>query len=165
MILTDHDILTEEGWKAYKDIKRKKINDKGKLEGENDKLVSFNIKDNTIVTEEFVGELYSKKSMKLIYNIKNNYIDTTVIEDHSFPYKLNETDDIKIDKLPKILYLMEQNKYESVYLFTNSQTVSPILVKKDDMIKDTLEVETFSFMTKQQTFYVRKNGLEFWTSY
>ena len=52
------------------------------------------------IPEEFIGELFLNKSYKLIYNIKNNYIDTSVIEDHQFPYKFNETDNIKIDKLP-----------------------------------------------------------------
>ena len=161
----DHQILTENGWKDYKDINRKKISPDGKPIGINEKILVLDINNNNISTEEFIGELYYPKSNKVIYNIKNDYINTIMTEDHSIPYAFDLSSPIKIDKINIILYNMTKNNYSLVYFLVNSEKLSLLQIKKEEIIREIIEVEVFSFITSKKTFYVRKNGLEFWTSY
>jgi hypothetical protein len=166
MCLTlDHQILTENGWKNYKSIERKKIGKDGKPIGRNEKIIVYDSKSNTINTEEFIGELYYPTSRKVIYNIKNDYIDTSIVEDHKLLYKFDLSETIKIDKFTKIIYDMTKYNYNILYLFTNSESIIPIEVNKDELIREIKEEEVFSFITSKNTFYVRRNNLEFWTSY
>lgn len=164
-LTTDHQILTENGWKDYLAIERKKIGPDGKPTGSNEKLKVYDINTNTIDVEEFSGELFYSKSNKVIYDIKNEYIDTSITEDHKMLYKFNLTDSIKIDTLNEILYNMIDYNYNIVYFFTNSDTIVPIEIKYEEFIRNVIEVEVFSFITSKKTFYVRRNNLEFWTSY
>ena len=162
----DNQILTEEGWKDYKDIKRKHPGPDGKPTGENDILVCLDITNNTIVKEQFVGELYLSKSNRVIYSIKNDYVDLTVSESHSFPYKFNDNDNIKTDRLVEIMYNMTKNNIDKFYLFhTIDNNINKIEIKKDEIFRNIIDTDIFSFITQKSTFYVRRNNLEFWTSY
>jgi hypothetical protein len=123
-ITTDHEILTKDGWKAYKDIKRIQVGPDLKPIGENDTLVSLDINDSSIVSEQFVGELYLSKKERVMYNIKNNYIDTLIVEDTKLPYKFNLNDNIQINTLVKIIYDMNKNNLDKFYLITNSTDIT-----------------------------------------
>jgi hypothetical protein len=161
----DHEILTKDGWKAYTDIKRVSLGQDVKPVGENDTLVSLDINDLSIISEQFVGELYLSKSNKVMYNIKNYNIDTLILEDTKLPYKLNLNENIQINTLVKIIYDMNKNNLDKFYLITNSNNISFIEINKNDLIRNILETDVFSFITIKNTFYVRRNNLEFWTSY
>ncbi len=159
--MLDHEILTENGWKLFNNIVKKSTEPNTK----NEKIVSFDITNNKIIIEEFDGNIYLKKKNIILYDIKNNYIDTTITEDHKLPYKFDLSDNIKIDTLVTIIYNMTKYNHTIVYLFTGSSTIIPIEINKTDFIKKINDVEVFSFITKQKTFYVKRNNLEFWTSY
>jgi hypothetical protein len=60
---------------------------------------------------------------------------------------------------------MNKYNYNIVYLFKNSSNIEPIEINKNEFIKKRIDIKVFSFITPQKTFYVRRNGLEFWTSY
>jgi hypothetical protein len=164
-ITTDHEILTKDGWKDYKDIKRIQVGPDLKPIGENDTLVSLDINDSSIVSEQFVGELYLSKKERVMYNIKNNYIDTLIVEDTKLSYKFNLNDNIQINTLVKIIYDMNKNNLDKFYLITNSTDITFIEINKNDLIRNIIETDIFSFITYKSTFYVRRNGLEFWISY
>ncbi len=161
----DHEILTQEGWKAYNDIKRTTRGPDGKPVGENDILVCLDTINNVIVNEEFAGELYLSKKTRVVYNIKNNFIDTSIAENSYLLYKYNkynENESIKIDKIAVILSYMNQNNINEFYLLNNSTSFK---VNISDIIKDSIDTDYFTFVTNLKTFYVRRNNLEFWTSY
>jgi hypothetical protein len=166
MCLTiDHEILTENGWKDYKSVQRKEIAPNGTVIKENEKIKVYDITTDTISFERFIGDVYFISERRVIYDIKNEYIDTSITEDHNIIYKFDLSDEIKINKLNKILYNMTVNNYTKFYLFTNSETISPIEINKDDIIRDIKTIDVFSFITSKNTYYVRRNNLEFWTSY
>ncbi len=127
----DHEILTKDGWKAYTDIKRVSLGPDGKPVGENDTLVSLDINDLSIISEQFVGELYLSKSNKVIYNIKNDNIDTLIVEDTKLPYKLNLNENTQINTLVKIIYDMNKLNLDKFYLITNSNNISFIEINID----------------------------------
>jgi hypothetical protein len=99
-----------------------------------------------------------------MYNIKNDKIDTLVAEDIKLPYKFNLEDDIKIDSLVEIIYNMANDNLDKFYLINNSSNIEFIEINKNEMIRNIINTDSFSFITSKNTFYVRKNNLEFWTS-
>jgi hypothetical protein len=164
-ITTEHEILTEEGWKKYNDIKRLKIESDGKPTGENEKLVSLDISKSIIIIEPFVGELYLSKQDRVMYTIKNDYIDTIIEENTKLPYKFKENDSIKIDTLVKIIYEMNINNIDHFYLINDITNIKIIKININDLIRNVINTDVFSFITYKQTYYVRKNNLEFLTIY
>ncbi len=160
----EHEILTEEGWKKYKDIKRIYRGPNGKPTGENDKLVSLDINNSSIIIENFIGELYLSKNDRIMYNIKNDNIDALITEDSKLLYKFNIEDNIKIDTLVKIIYNMTINNLDKFYLITNSSNITHIEINKNELIRNIINIDVYSFITNKQTFYVRKNNLEYWIS-
>jgi hypothetical protein len=160
----DHEILTKEGWKKYENIKRIKPGLNGKPVGENDELVCLDITDSSIVIEKFIGDLYLSKNDRVIYTIKNNKIDTSIQEDTLLIYKFNLEDDIKINTLVRIIYNMNVNKLDKFYLLTDSSNINYIEININELVRNIINTDMFSFITNKQTFYVRKNSLEFWTS-
>lgn len=166
-ITVDHEILTKDGWKQYKDIKRIKPGPGGKPIGENDELVCLDIFDkynSSIIIEKFIGELYLSKKDRIMYNIKNDKIDTLIEEDTKLPYKFNLEDDIKINTLVKIIYNMTADNLDKFYLITDSSNITYIEININDMIRNIINTDVFSFITNKQTYYVRRNNFEFWTS-
>ncbi len=164
-ITTDHEILTDDGWKSYNDIERIRPGPDGKPIGENEKIASLNISNSTIIIDQFVGELYLSKKDRVMYNIKNDYIDTIVEEDTKFPYKFNLEDNISINSLVKIIYNMTANSLDKFYLITNNSNPTFIEINKNDLIRNIINTDIFTFITNEQTYYVRRNNLEFWTSF
>ena len=160
----DHEILTKEGWKKYEDIKRIKPGPDGKPVGENDELVCLNITDSSIVIEKFMGDIYLSKNDRVIYTIKNDKIDTSIEEDTLLIYKFNLEDDIKINSLVRIIYNMNVNTLDKFYLLTDRFNINYIEININELVRNIINTDMFSFITNKQTFYVRKNNLEFWTS-
>ncbi len=160
----EHEILTKEGWKKYKNIKRIKSGPDGKPVGENDELVCLNMNDSSIVIEKFMGDSYLSINNRVIYNIKNDKIDTSIEENTKLPYKFNLEDDIKINTLVKIIYDMNVNTLDKFYLITDSSNINYIEINKNELIRNIINTDVFSFITNKDTYYVRKNNLEFWTS-
>jgi hypothetical protein len=70
----NHEILTQNGWKKFIDINN------------DDKLFSLDI--NTLKTsyDKPIEKHYYTKQLRSMYHIKNEYIDTTVTDNHRFPY-------------------------------------------------------------------------------
>jgi len=164
-LTTEHQILTAEGWKNYADIIRIKPGPDGKPIGENEKIISLNINDLTISTEPFVGELYLSKMDRVMYSIKNDNIDTLIEEDSKLPYKFNLNDSIKIDSLVKIIYNMTLNNVEEFYLIKDTSNITYIKINKNELIRQIINIDIYSFITINQTFYVRKNNLDYWLGY
>jgi len=164
-ITTDHEILTEEGWKKYNDINRIKPGPNGKPIGENDKLTSLDTSKLSITIEPFIGELYLSKQDRVMYNIKNDSIDTIIEENTKLPYKFNLDDNINIDTLIHIIYNMTINNINSFYLIKDIINITFIEINKNDLIRNIINTDIYSFITNKQTYYVRRNNLEFWTSY
>uniref|UniRef100_A0A6C0HWW1 Uncharacterized protein n=1 Tax=viral metagenome TaxID=1070528 RepID=A0A6C0HWW1_9ZZZZ len=160
----DHEILTKEGWKKYEDIKRIKPGPDGKPVGENDELVCLDITDSSIVIEKFIGDVYLSKNDRVVYTIKNDKIDTSIQEDTLLIYKFNLEDDIKINTLVRIIYNMNVNKLDKFYLLTDSSNINYIEININELVRNIINTDMFSFITNKQTFYIRKNNLEFWTS-
>ncbi len=160
----DHEILTKEGWKQYKDIKRIQPGPSGKPVGENDELVCLDITDSSIVVEKFMGDAYLSTNNRVIYNIKNDKIDTAIEEDTKLPYKFNLEDDIKINSLVRIIYNMNLYTIDKFYLFTDSSNINYIEINKNELIRNIINTDVFSFITTKETYYVRKNNLEVWSS-
>ena len=160
----DHEILTKEGFKLYSNIKRIKPDANGKPIGENDELVSLDITNSSIIIEKFIGDFYLSKNTRVMYDIKNDKIDTSLAEDIKLPYKFNLEDDIKIDSLVQIIYNMTENNIDTFYLLTDNSNINFIKINKNELIRNIINIDVFSFITNKQTFYVRKNNLEFWTS-
>ena len=161
----DHEILTKDGWKRYLDVKKVKPGPDGKPVGENEEIVILDINNSSIITEKFLGDLYLAPDNKVMYDIKNDKIDITITEDTKFPYKFNLTDEIKINRLVKILYDMAANNLTKFYLATDNSNLSFIEINKTDLNRKIINVGVYSFLTSQNTFYVRRNNLECWVSY
>lgn len=161
----EHQILTANGWKNYSEIQRIKPGSDGKPIGENEKLVSLNINNLTISTEQFVGEFYLSKMDRVMYNIKNDSIDTLIEEDTKLPYKFDLNDSIKIDTLVKIIYNMTLNNIDDFYLIKDTTNLTYIKINKNELIRQIINTDIYSFITTNQTFYVRKNNLDYWISY
>ncbi len=160
----DHEILTIDGWKKYNDVKKITPGPDGKPTGENDTLVCLDITNNQILNEKFIGSIYIAPKKSVIYSIKNEFIDTLINEDDYIPYTFNENNSIVIDRLVNILYNMKSNNINIVYLITNTTNINIIEVKIEEMIRQILETDLFTFYTNTNTYYVRRNNLEYWTS-
>jgi hypothetical protein len=140
----DHQVLTEEGWKYFKDIK------------ENDKVFSLDIETGNQYYDTLIERLYYKKEGRIMYHIKNEYIDTIVTNNHRFPYKLEGEYDIKIDNIENIIY-----NYEKKLYFMNKY--GEFEVKLRDIKAIDMDTDVFCLTMNKGTFYVRRNDIEHWT--
>ncbi len=140
----DHEVLTEEGWKYFKDIK------------ENDKVKTLDIDTGNHYYDTLIEKLYFKKEGRMMYHIINKNIDTIVTSNHRFPYKLEGSDEIKIDYIENIIY----NYNEKVY-FMNKDGYFEI--KLQDIKAFDIDTDVFCLTMNKGTFYVRRNGIEHWT--
>lgn len=149
----DHMVLTNTGWKNYNDI---------------------NLTDMLYTLDSVTGETlydvpterhYYLKEKRTMYSIKNNSIDTVVTTNHRLPFKINhrtyigECEDIKtIVSNPLVnngtkVYLMKQKSDNLIFFELNKQDITQV----------ELDTDVFCFTMPLGTFYVRRNGVEYWT--
>ncbi len=156
----NHEILTQNGWKIFKDI------------NDEDKLFSLNIKTLETSYDKPIEKHYYKKDVRDMYHIKNEYIDTIVTDNHRFPYMYSNSDsnNIIINELNTIIndYLQFDNLQNTKIEFLNynknySNKLGKFNVNKTDIKELELNCDVFCFTMPNETFYVRSNGLEFWT--
>ncbi len=140
----DHEVLTEDGWKYFNDIK------------ETDKIKTLDTETGKHYYDSIVEKLHYKKTGRMMYHIKNDNIDTIVTCNHRFPYKLEGDNSIKIDYIENIIY-----NYEKKIYFMNKDGEFEIRLR--DIKAIDMDAEVFCFTMNKGTFYVRRNGIEHWT--
>ncbi len=140
----DHEVLTEDGWKYFNDIK------------ETDKIKTLDTETGKYYYDSIVEKLHYKKTGRMMYHIKNDNIDTIVTCNHRFPYKLEGDNSIKIDYIENIIY-----NYEKKIYFMNKDGEFEIRLR--DIKAIDMDAEVFCFTMNKGTFYVRRNGIEHWT--
>ena len=59
---------------------------------------------------------------------------------------------------------MNVNTLDKFYLLTDRFNINYIEININELVRNIINTDMFSFITNKQTFYVRKNNLEFWTS-
>jgi hypothetical protein len=140
----DHEVLTDNGWKYFNDITM------------NDKIATLNINNNEHYYENYNEKIYFEKKGRMMYHIKNDYIDTIVTHNHRFPYKIEGDYNIKIDTIENII-----NNYNNKVYFINKNEEFEIKLKEIKVLD--LDEDVFCFSMNKGTFYVRRNGFEYWT--
>jgi hypothetical protein len=140
----DHEVLTDNGWKYFNNIT------------DTDKLLSLDTITMESNYDTIIEKLHYEKKGRMMYHIKNNYIDTIVTSNHRFPYILEGETETKIDYIDNLI-----NSYDKKLYFFNKDTKFEIKLKDIKAI-DTDE-ELFCFTMSKGTFYVRRNGIEYWT--
>lgn len=161
----DHEILTNTGWKYYNDI-----------DITVDKICTLNLYDKSIHYHKPLNKHYYPNYKCRLYHIKNNYIDTIITDNHKLPI-LYVSDDDHTYYVYK--FMTASNLYETLrrcaYFNYNTHTYC-ILTKPDNNDDITHEIKfenitkltpsietTFCFTMPNETFYVRRNGKEYWT--
>jgi len=167
----NHEILTQNGWKKFMDIT------------DNDKLFSLDIKTLETSFDKPIKKHYYKKELRDMYHIKNDYIDTFVTDNHRFPYLYSNNDididnkytNIRLNEMKNIIteyneiieyneFNHKNNKLEFLKYNTNNlNNLETFKIDKMDMNEINLNCDVFCFTMPKETFYVRHNGLEFWT--
>ena len=140
----DHEVLTDNGWKHFYNINHY------------DKIKTLDINTQVDCFEHYNEKIYFEKKGRLMYHIKNDYIDTIVTENHRFPYKLEDDDNIKIDTIDNII-----NNYNRKVYFMNKDKYFEVKLKDVKILH--VEKDVFCFSMNKGTFYVRRNGYEYWT--
>jgi DNA-directed RNA polymerase II subunit RPB2 len=170
-ITSDHEVLTDSGWKYFQDIdiERDKLYT---MEFQPTTLETYNenMKFNTAYKHAIDRHYYPNREQEL-YHIKNDYIDTIITSEHRLPVRFQIGDDnahneyfmTTIEALYNSMLTKKLDMYTDKYsLFINNQTL--IDVELDDITKLPKKVETtFCFTMPDETFYVRRNGKEYWT--
>jgi hypothetical protein len=105
-----------------------------------------------------------------MYNIKNEYIDTIVTDNHRFPYMYTNDNFIRINEINKIIDeyseyndLNINNKLEFLKYNNIINKLQNFKIKQEDINELELNCDVFCFTMPKETFYVRCNGLEYWT--
>jgi hypothetical protein len=103
-----------------------------------------------------------------MYEIKNDFINTRMTENHRLPYKVSNDDNIYIDTISDILYnnYNENGKHylKNLYLMKEESNMIVFFeVKYEDISKIISNTDVYCFEMEYSTFYVRRNGCEFWT--
>ena len=140
----DHEVLTNNGWKHFNDINN------------DDKIKTLDITNNQHYYENYDEKIYFEKKGRMMYHIKNDYIDTIVTHNHRFPYKVEGDTNIKIDTIENIIY-----NYEKKIYFMNKDEQFEIKLREIKVLD--LDEDVFCFSMNKGTFYVRRNGYEYWT--
>jgi hypothetical protein len=140
----DHEVLTNKGWKHFNNI----TND--------DKLLTLDTETKESYFDNHIEKLYFKKEDRMMYHIHNKNIDTIVTNNHRFPYKLEGSDEIRIDYIENLI-----NNYDKKLYFMNKDGFFEI--KLQDIKAIDTEADVFCFTLNKGTFYVRRNGIEHWT--
>jgi hypothetical protein len=145
----DHEVLTDKGWKYFNDITSC------------DKLYSINMNTKETTYDEPTNKLYYEISDKRsYYHISNNNIDTVVTSEHRFPYRYHNDSQIYINTLDNIDF--SKTVYFMKAVHTHSmQEYFEVKQTHIRLFEDNINV--FCFTMPNETFYVRRNGLEYWT--
>ena len=156
--IENHEILTQNGWKKFIDINN------------DDKLFSLDIKTLETSYDKPIEKHYYKKQLRSMYNIKNEYIDTIVTDNHRFPYMYTNDNFIRINEINKIIDeyseyndLNINNKLEFLKYNNIINKLQNFKIKQEDINELELNCDVFCFTMPKETFYVRCNGLEYWT--
>jgi len=145
----DHEVLTDKGWKYFNDITM------------DDKLYSLNMNTKETTYDKPTNRLYYEISdRRSYYHIKNNMIDTIVSSEHRFPYRYDNESQIHINTLDNIdfsrtVYFIKAVEYDAMCEYFE--------VKQTDIKLFENNINVFCFTMPNETFYVRRNGLEYWT--
>jgi DNA-directed RNA polymerase II subunit RPB2 len=150
----NHEILTQNGWKKFLDI------------NDEDKLFTLNIKTLETSYDKPIEKHYYNKNIREMFHIKNENIDTIITNNHRYPYINNNiNNDILINEINTIINEnMINDNIE--FLKYNSNIINKLQkfkVINDDITKLELNCDVFCFTMPNETFYVRCNGLEYWT--
>lgn len=160
----DHEVLTENGWKFFKDIK------------EEEKLLTLNTKTFETSYEKPIEKLYFEKKNVKLYRIKNDAIDTIVTNGHRLlvAEHIQTNGDFEIrHELRTIEELINEVKtYKDIDFYTcliNTE-FNNMCDNTDSKIKlsditciGSVNTDVFCFTMPEETFYVRRNGHEFWS--
>jgi DNA-directed RNA polymerase beta subunit len=169
----DHEVLTDSGWKYFKDIDI--TNDKlytMEFKSNEGEIVNENLKFNTSYKYPLQSHYYKDKEVQL-YHIKNEYIDTIITKQHKLPIRFqlgdnnsyNEYFMITIEELYSSLKIDNSlitgipDKYS---FFINEQILVDININDITILEPIID-STFCFTMPDETFYVRRNGKEYWT--
>ena len=146
---SDHEVLTDNGWKYPYNILK------------TDKLFTINtITMETAYHKPLHSYYYSANNITdMMYHIKNTIIDTIATHAHRFPFRY-DTGHIMIDMISNIDFTRNVYFMKSVHLDT---TVEWFKVSHGDIIMIEPLYDTFCYTMPNETFYVRRNGLEYWT--
>ena len=99
-----------------------------------------------------------------MYHIKNDNIDTIITENHKIPYRL-DNDEENIYRLDTIENIINNTNENKIYLikYTLMGDVETFEVYLKDIKVTSMDAEIFCFTMNKGTFYVRRNGLEYFT--
>jgi len=150
----NHEILTQNGWKNFLDI------------NDEDKLFTLNIKTLETSYDNPIEKHYYSKKIREMFHIKNENIDTIITNNHRYPYINNSiNNDILINEINTIINEnMINDNIEFLKYNTNIiNKLQKFKVINDDITKLELNCDVFCFTMPNETFYVRCNGLEYWT--
>lgn len=156
----DHEVLTESGWKYFNQIT------------DDDKLATIDINNHNKVTyEKPLNKYHYKNKYIKLYDIKiDGYIDTTITEEHRIPIAIEKygegnltygfmsiADLIKDTRdINKKHYISKKGSYG---VFSND-----IIIKSENISMPYHNItDVFCFTMEKETFYVRRNGCEYWT--
>ncbi len=140
----DHEVLTDNGWKYFNDINN------------DDKLATLDINTMNSTYKNYIEKLHFEKKARIMFHIKNDNIDTVVTSNHRFPYILEGETETKIDCIENII-----NNYDKKLFFFNKENKFEIKLK--DIKANHTDEDVFCFTMNKGTFYVRRNGIEYWT--
>ena len=144
----DHEVLTDKGWKQYNDI------------DEHDTLYTIDM--NTMETSyknPIKNHFYEINETGNYYHISNEHIDTIVTMEHRFPHKYDDGT-MNITSLDMIDFTRTVYFMKAVHC---DNMVEWFQVLPSDINIVEMKQNVFCFTMPNETFYVRRNGLEYWT--
>ncbi len=144
----DHEVLTNKGWKQYNYI------------DEHDTLYTIDM--NTMKTsykKPSKNHFYEINETGNYYHILNEHIDTIVTMEHRFPHKYDDGT-MNITSLDMIDFTRNVYFMKSVHC---DNMVEWFQVLPSDINIVEMKQNVFCFTMPNETFYVRRNGLEYWT--
>jgi DNA-directed RNA polymerase II subunit RPB2 len=167
----DHEVLTDSGWKYFQDIdiSRDKLYTM-EFKPTTKETYNENMTFNTTYKHPLESHYYPNREQEL-YHIKNEYIDTIITKEHRLPVRYQIGDDttfneymlLTIEQIYNDLRKWDFDMYPDTYsIYINNQTL--VNINLEDITKLPKQIETtFCFTMPDETFYVRRNGKEYWT--
>ena len=144
----DHEVLTNNGWKYYDDIKM------------SDKIAT--LKDNKLVYDTLIKKLYYLDYRGKLYHIKSQQIDLNVTMNHRMYVSCKEND----EWLPYELKIVDDiigRKVRYLKMDDNNKQMQIILDNYEEIITETENTQVFCLQVPSEVFYVRRNGKSVWT--